>query len=135
MKPNPATLTIALIAFCSAALAQEVQLNSWQLQAGKNVQVGQTDSAATVLGLNTYDQSGDATLIPLLTSPSSVGVDAQIADTLYAVSLDIPSNTVTAMVMYQADPSQSLASDEIMNAVQDTICSANGQVEIGRAHV
>src|ERR1700730_4392225 len=25
------------------------------------------------------------------------------------------------MVMYQADPSQSLASDEIMNAVQDTI--------------
>jgi hypothetical protein len=50
MKPNPATLTIALIALCSAALAQEVQLNSWQLQAGKNVQVGQTDSAATVLG-------------------------------------------------------------------------------------
>jgi hypothetical protein len=57
----------------------------------------------------------------LLTSPSSVGVDAQIADTLYAVSLDIPSNTVTAMVMYQADPSQSLVSDEIMNAVQDMI--------------
>jgi hypothetical protein len=121
MRPIHAALTIALIALCSAALAQEVQLNSWQLQAGKNVQVGQTDSAVTVLGLNAYDQSGNVTLIPLLASPSSVGVDAQIADTLYAISLDIPSNTVTAMVMYQADPSQSLASDEIVNAVQDTI--------------
>jgi hypothetical protein len=121
MKLIHATVTLALIAFCSTALAQEVQLNSWQLQAGKNVQVGQTDSAVTVLGLNAYDQSGNVTLIPLLASPSSVGVDAQIADTLYAVSLDIPSNTVTAMVMYQADPSQSLASDEIVNAVQDTI--------------
>ena len=121
MKPISATLTIALIAFCSAALAQEVQLNSWQLQAGKNVQVGQTDSAISVLGLNAHDQSGNVTLIPLLTSPSSVGVDAQIADTLYAVSLDLASNTVIAMVMYQADPTQSLASDEIVNAVQDTI--------------
>jgi hypothetical protein len=121
MKPIHATLTIALIALCSAAFAQEVQLNSWQLQAGKNVQVGQTDSAVTVLGLNAYDQSGVVTLIPLLTGPSSVGADTQIADTLYAVSLDIPSNTVTAMVMYQADPSQSPTSDEIMSAVQDTI--------------
>jgi hypothetical protein len=121
MKPFNALLTIGLIAFCSAALAQEVQLNSWQLQPGKNVQVGQTDSAITVLGLNAYDQSGNVTLIPLQTSPSSVGVDTQIADTLYAVSLDIPSNTVTAMVMYQADPSQSFASDEIVKAVQDTI--------------
>lgn len=121
MKPLNATLTIALIAFCSSALAQEVQLNSWQLQAGKNVQVGQTDSAITVLGINAYDQSGNVTLVPLQTSPSSLGADTQIADTLYAVTLDSPSNTVTAMVMYQADPSQSLASDEIVNAVQDTI--------------
>src|SRR5260370_25232286 len=121
MKPINATLTIALIAFCWGALAQEVQLNSWQLQAGKNVQVGKTDSAITVLGLNAHDQSGNVTLIPLQTSPSSVGADTQIADTLYAVSLDIPSNTVTAMVMYQADPSQSLASDEIVKSVQDTI--------------
>ena len=121
MRPIHAALTIALIAFCSDALAQEVQLNSWQLQAGKNVQVGQTDSAVTVLGLNAYDQSGNVTLIPLLTSPSSVGADTQIADTLYAISLDIPSNTVTAMVMYQADPSQSFDSDEIVKAVQDTI--------------
>jgi hypothetical protein len=121
MKPINATLTIAIIAFCSAATAQEMQLNSWQLQAGKNVQVGQADSAISVLGLNAHDQSGNVTLIPLQTNPSSVGVDTQIADTLYAVSLDIPSNTVTAMVMYQADPSQSLASDEIVKAVQDTI--------------
>jgi hypothetical protein len=62
-----------------------------------------------MLQRNAYDQSGDATLIPLLTSPPSVGVDAQIADTLYAVSLDIPSNTATAMVMYQAPRSHSLA--------------------------
>ena len=109
MKPIIATLTITLTAFCSAGLAQEVQLNSWQPQAGKNVQVGQTHSAITVLGLNAHDQSGNVTLIPLLTSLSSVGVDAQIADTLYAVSLDIPSNTVTAMVMYQAPRSHSLA--------------------------
>jgi hypothetical protein len=116
MKPTIATLTIALTAFCSAALAQEVQLNSWQPQAGTNVQVGQTDSAITVTGLNAYDQSGNLTLVPLQISPSSVGADTQIADTLYAITLDIPTNTVTAMVMYQADPSQSIDS-----AVQDTI--------------
>jgi hypothetical protein len=122
MKPIIATLTMALTAFfCSAALAQDVQLNSWQPQAGTNVQVGQTDYAITVTGLNAYDQSGNVTLVPLQTSPSSVGADTQITDTLYAVSYDGSNNTVTAMVMYQADPSQSLASDEIVNALQDTI--------------
>jgi hypothetical protein len=121
MKPIIATLTIALTAFCSAALAQEVQLNSWQPQTGTNVQVGQTDAAITVIGLNAYDQSGNLTLVPLQTNPSSVGANTQIADTLYAVTFDSPTNTVTAMVMYQADPSQSLASDEIAKAVQDTI--------------
>ena len=121
MKNIIATLTIALIGLCSTALAQDLQLNSWPSQAGKNVQVGQTDSAITILGINDYDRSGKVTLVPLLTNPSSVGADAQIADTLYAVTFDLPTNTVTAMVMYQADPSQSLASDEIMNAVQDTI--------------
>jgi hypothetical protein len=121
MKNIIATLTIALIGLCSTALAQDLQLNSWPSQAGKNVQVGQTDSAITIMGINDYDQSGNVTLVPLLTNPTSVGADAQIADTLYAVTLDLPTNTVTAMVMYQADPSQSLTSDEIVNAVQDTI--------------
>jgi hypothetical protein len=121
MKTIIATLIIALSVFCSAALAQELELNSWQPQAGTNVQVGHTDSAITILGLNAYDQSGNVTLIPLLTSPSSVGADTEISDTLYAVSLDLPTNTVTAMVMYQADPTQPLSSDEISNAVQDTI--------------
>ena len=115
MKPIVATLTIALTAFCWAALAQEVQLNCWQPQTGTNVQVGQTDCAITVTGLNAYDQSDNLTWVPLQTNPSSVGADTQITDTLYAVAYD-GLNTVTAMVMYQADPSQSIDS-----AVQDTI--------------
>jgi hypothetical protein len=121
MKAIIASLTIALTIFCSAALARDLQLNSWPSQPGKNVQVGQTDSAMTILGINDYDQSGNVILVPLLTSPTAVGADAQIADTLYAVTFDLPTNTVTAMVMYQSDPTVPLTSDEIVNAVQDTI--------------
>lgn len=121
MKTIITTLTLALLALCSSAMAQDLQLNSWPSQAGKNVQVGQTDSAMTILGINDYDQSGNVILVPLLTSPASVGAEAQIADTLYAVTFDLPTNTVTAMVMYQSDPTVPLTSDEIVNAVQDTI--------------
>jgi len=111
-----------LIGSCGVGFGQEVGLTNEAAQPGLDVHVGQTDLPLMASQLNVRDQEGNlVTSVPLLSGTSFLPSDTQIADTLYAVTPPDNNNPVTGIVMYQADPSQPINSDEILNAVQDSI--------------
>jgi hypothetical protein len=115
-------LTIALIGSCGAVFGQEVELTNQTAQQGLDVHVGDTDLAIQVHQFNVRDGSGNlVTSVPFLSGASFLPSDTQITDTLYALTPPDGNNNVTAIVMYQADPSQSIESDTILQAVQDSI--------------
>jgi len=115
-------VTIALIGSCGVVFGQEVGLTNQPLQQGLDVHVGDTDLPIIASQFNVRDQDGNlVTSVGFLSGTSFLPSDTQITDTLYAVTPPDSNNNVTAIVMYQADPSQSITSDEILNAVQDSI--------------
>ena len=114
--------TIALLGSCGVVFGQEVGLTNQSAQQGLDVHVGDTDLPMQVSQLNVRDQSGNlVTSVPFLSGGSFLPSDTQITDTLYALTPPDGNNNVTAIVMYQADPTQSFQSDTILNAVQDTV--------------
>ncbi len=122
MKYVLTALTMALIGSCGVVFGQEVGLTNQSPQQGLDIPVGETDLPIQVSQFNVRDQSGNLVIsVAFLSGTSFLPSDTQITDTLYAVTPPDSNNNVTAIVMYQADPSQSIQSDAILNAVQDTV--------------
>ena len=122
MKYLLTAFTIAFLGSCGAVFGQEVGLINQSTEQGLDVYVGDTDLPLQVSQLNVRDQSGNlVTSVPFLSGASFLPSDTQITDTLYAVTPPDGNNNVTAMVMYQADPSQGISTNAILSAVQDSI--------------
>jgi hypothetical protein len=138
MKKLAIAAALALIAICPTVFGQEITLTSVQKQPGTNFQLGAASQPLNLVGLNVRDQSSNLLYsIPLLSNPSSVGANTQITDTVYAVTPPDSNKVVIVIVMYRVELSQTVVSDEIVHAVNNTL-TQNGwfgaQVQIRTAN-
>src|SRR3981081_3072589 len=121
-----AVASIASRLVATASSGDEIPLSNSPKRPGANFQIGVANHPVIAIGLDIRDESANLLgSIPLLSASSLVGDGTPIAATLYAITRPDESNAETVMIMYQADSTQPLMSDEIVDAVRDALTQNN----------
>jgi hypothetical protein len=103
--------------------AADVELCQQQSADVYNLRLGQTEQSISVNGLSVLDESGVRNVISLGDTSNLPANGVQLSGVLFAI-LPENGNQVTALIMYQSDPSAETA-DTLNQLVQD-IMAHNG---------